>query len=76
MSLFVEDEADQLLDLTYLEDMRQIVKHAGKKLLGGRKTIIVSTTVTLKTLYVVKLYNWCKENITISQKSRNNVTYM
>ena len=39
-------QVDQLLEYHFEEDMARLTQHCGKRLNGGRQTIIVSATLT------------------------------
>ena len=43
-------QVDQLLEYHFEEDMTRLTQHCGKKLKGGRQTIIVSATLKDKVL--------------------------
>ena len=45
-SILVLDEADDLLSDTKQDDLRRIAEHCGKRVEGGRQTVIVSATLT------------------------------
>jgi hypothetical protein len=57
--LLILDEADQLLASNFVEDMTHIVSHAGKRIEGGRQTVLVSATLSPTVLR--KFDRWCPE---------------
>ncbi|KIY99108.1 DEAD-box ATP-dependent RNA helicase 47 [Monoraphidium neglectum] len=57
--LLILDEADQLLASNFVEDMTHIVSHAGKRIEGGRQTVLVSATLSSTVLR--KFDRWCPE---------------
>jgi len=58
----VIDEVDQLLDYTYLADMKEILGSVGKKVKGGRQSLLASKIITLKTVAILKGLQWCKRD--------------
>jgi len=57
--LMVLDEADQLLAPNFREDLLRLTQHAGKRLEGGRQTVLVSATLTAGVLK--NAARWCPE---------------
>eukprot|EP00877_Chromochloris_zofingiensis_P005959 jgi/Chrzof1/1616/Cz10g14210.t1 len=65
--LLVMDEADQLLGANFREDIVHICQHAGKRVQGGRQTILVSATLSETVL--TKFKQWCPEPMYITAGS-------
>ena len=57
--ILVLDEADQLLGDNFKEDMAHVVEHAGKRVEGGRQTVLASATLSQTVLG--RFRRWCPE---------------
>jgi superfamily II DNA/RNA helicase len=64
--ILVLDEVDLLLESSYLKDMKIIINNTGKKLKGGRQTVLSSATVTNRTKSIFIGYKWCRKSVLMS----------
>merc|ERR1712217_629488 len=71
INFIVLDEIDQLLDPDNFDNTNLILEEAGKNIEGGRQTILVSATITHKTMFIAKKLNWCKSDAKLIKTKPN-----
>lgn len=57
--ILVMDEADQLLAPQFREEMARVTEHCGRRVEGGRQTVLVSATLTPRVLALCE--PWCPQ---------------
>lgn len=60
----VLDEADQLLESHFREDLGRLLEHTGRRCLDGRQTVLVSATLTPAVLSACSA--WCPDLVPVS----------
>lgn len=61
--VLVLDEADQLLAPQFREEMARLTEHCGRRVDGGRQTLLVSATLTPRVLALCE--PWCPQPLPI-----------
>eukprot|EP00963_Diacronema_lutheri_P001462 scaffold86_cov338-Pavlova_lutheri.AAC.125 len=70
--LLVVDEADELLEPNFRIDMERLAQQVGRRVEGGKQTILVSATLTPAS--IVKMRNWCSDPLYIDAEELKTST--
>jgi len=61
--ILVFDEVDLMLGPSYFKNIKHIVDLIGRKLQGGRQTVLFSATSMYNIKFIFTGFKWCKKNV-------------